>query len=99
MGWRHSKPFYRSGKYPKYYQGQIIYLWRSEKIADEPGHIRHWCEPYEIISVSKTKSGGIFFKEFVYKVKDNLGNEKKNIYESEILTSPKDDYIEETDFI
>lgn len=98
MSWKHSKPFYKSGKYPKYSIGEILFLWESEKM-EIPGQIRHWCEPYKVVDVS-TKKSGWFFKEFTYTAERVANGKKtKNIYESEFEATQKDDWIEKTDFM
>ena len=84
MGWLDSNFIYQSGDKPKYKVGDKAYRIRIE---------------YEILEVSKKKSGFIF-KEFTYTIKalDN-GEVIKDVYESELYDewvdfhSPKDPNI------
>lgn len=53
---------YSSGDTPKYAVGQHL------EIAAGPYGDAHTRIPCEVLSVSKTKTGGYFYKEFVYSV-------------------------------
>lgn len=98
--WRNSKKFYKSGKLPDYPVSRIVYLWRTDKLnctGKLAGYTRHFCHPFVVDEVSKTKNGGIFFKEFTYTLINayDPNDIVRGVYESTIERKKKPDYYTE----
>lgn len=99
MGWLDSNFIYQSGDKPKYKVGDKAYRIRIIMPKFLKTKIQKFSIEYEIVEVSKKKSGFIF-KEFTYTIKalDN-GEVIKDVYESELYDewvdfhSPKDPNI------